>query len=412
MTLKATQINAFPVTDKTYRKTDEKGLYLEVRPNGSKLWFLKYRIAGKEKRLGLGAWPEVGLADARNRRDDARRMVQAGTDPLMARKLDKIASQVSAANSFQSVAEEFIAVKLVANGKAQSTIEKARWFLSHLSGPIGSRPISEIDPTEVLAALKKVERKGHLETAKRTCNFASRVFKYGVITARCKTDPAALLSEAIASPKVRHHPAILDRKLLGAFLRAIDDYTGGPIVKLAMQILPHVFLRPCELRLAKWSDIDLEEAVWRVPAEITKLRRPHSVPLSKQVIAYLRDLEQHSRGYELMFPGQRSHLRPISENTLNATYRRLGFDSDTVTSHGMRATASTLLNESGKWHADAIERALAHGHSNAVRGAYARGQHWEERVEMAQWWSDELDGMRIGGEVVPITSAVSGTKTG
>jgi integrase len=407
MSLNAAQIRAFLAGDAPYRKADEKGLYLEIRPNGSKLWFLKYRVAGKEKRLSLGMWPDVSLADARDKREAARKIVKAGGDPLQSRKMDKIAAKVSAGNSFQSVAEDFIEVRLVANRKAETTIEKARWFLSHLTPALGARPISEIEPAELLVILKRIEKKGHRETARRTRAFASRVFRHGVATTRCKADPAALLGDALSAPIVKHHAAIIEPVLLGTFLRAIDDYGGGPIVKLAMQILPHIFLRPIELRKGRWEEIDWEAAIWNVPAENTKLRRPHSVPLSKQVIAILRELEPHSAGFDLMFPGQRSHLKPISENTLNATYRRLGFDSETVTSHGMRSTASTLLNECGKWHPDAIERALAHGHSDAVRGFYARGQHWEERVEMAQWWSDELDRMKIGGEVIPFNAGTA-----
>ncbi len=404
MSLKALEIKAFPTLSKTYRKADEKGLYLEIRPNGSKLWFLKYRAKGKESRISLGAYPEVSLAEARAKRDDARKVVKAGGDPLLDRKLQKVSDRIGAGNTFQSVAEDFIATKMVANRKAPSTIDKARWFLSHLTPAIGARPIAEIGPTEILAPLRKLERKGNRETAVRTRAFASRVFRFGVATGRCASDPANLLTDALAKPIVRHHAAILDPKLLGEFLRAIDGYQGGPIVHIAMQLAPHVFLRPGELRKGRWQEVDWEAKIWTIPAERTKLRRPHAVPLSEQALALLRDLEQHSGGFELMFPGQRSHLRPMSENTLNATYRRLGFDKDTVSSHGLRSTASTLLNESGKWHADAIERALAHGHSDAVRGAYARGQHWDERVAMGQWWSDYLDKVRVGGDVLPFGS--------
>lgn len=400
MALKALEVKAFKAQNKVYRKTDEKGLYLEIRPSGSKLWFLKYRVDGKEKRLGLGPWPELSLADARARRDEARATVQAGGDPLLDRKLGKIERSIGAGNTFKSVADDFIATKLVANGKAETTIAKARWFLSHLEPALGSRPIAEIKPKEVLAALKKIEKRGHRETAGRTRNFASRVFRHGVASDRCESDPAALLSDALASPKVKHHAAILEPKPLGEFLRAIDDFTGGPIVKLAMQLSPHVFLRPGELRQGRWEEIDWEAAIWTVPAERTKLRRDHAVPLSRQSLAILKELKLHSCGFELMFPGQRSHLRPMSENALNAAFRRMGFGSDVVTAHGLRSTASTLLNESGHWHADAIERALAHGHSDAVRGTYARGQHWDERVKMAQWWSDYLDRVKVGGEVV------------
>ena len=400
MALKAIEIKAFSPRDKVYRKSDEKGLYVEIRPNGSKLWFLKYRIDGKEKRLGLGRYPEVSLAAAREARDSARVDIRAGRDPLLDRKLAKIERRIGAGNTFEAVAEDFIVTKLVANEKADSTIAKARWFLSHLSPAIGYRPIAEIEPAELLAALKKIEKRGHRETAVRTRNFASRVFRHGVATARCKTDPAHLLSGALATPIVKHHAAILEPELLGHFLRAIDEFSGGPVVKLAMQISPHVFLRPGELRQGRWEEVNWEESRWTIPGIRTKLRRPHSVPLSAQSLALLRELEQHSGGYELMFIGQRSHLRPMSENALNAAFRRMGFGSDVVTAHGLRSTASTLLNESGKWHPDAIERALAHGHSDQTRGTYARGQHWEERVIMAQWWSDYLDRIKAGGEVV------------
>ncbi len=303
MALKALEIKAFKPRSKTYRKSDEKGLYIEVRPNGSRLWFLKYRIDGKEKRLGLGSYPDVTLADARQGRDTARAEIQAGRDPLFDRKMQKIERRIGAGNTFQSVAEDFIDTKLVANGKAESTIGKARWFLSHLTQPIGNRPIAEIEPAELLAALKRIEKRGHRETAVRTRNFASRVFRHGVATARCKTDPAALLSGALSSPVVKHHAAIIEPKLLGEFLRAIDVFTGGPIVKLAMQLSPHVFLRPGELRQGRWEEVSWEEGHWTIPGSRTKLRRPHTVPLSKQSLELLRELEQHSGGFDLMFIG-------------------------------------------------------------------------------------------------------------
>ncbi len=402
MSLKALQIRAFMPAKAVYRKTDERGLYLEVRPSGSKSWFFKYRFTGAEKRVALGSWPEVSLAEAREQRDQLRKEVRAGEDPLHKRKMAKVAARISADNSFQSVAEDFIEVKFVGNRKAPATIDKARWFLSHLTKPVGSRPISEIEPAEILAVIKKLEREGKRETAHRTRSFASRVFRHGVAMAMCKADPAALLSDALSSPIVKHHAAILEPTKLGELLRAIDEYAGSAIVKLAMQLSPHVYLRPGELRKGQWSEIDWGEAIWRVPAERTKLRRQHSVPLSRQSLVILRELQQHSGGFELMFPGVRNHLTPMCENAVNYAFRRMGFDGDTVTAHGLRSTASTLLNESGKWHFDAIERALAHGHSNAVRGAYARGQHWDERVDMAQWWSDYLDQLRQGGKVVPI----------
>jgi integrase len=401
MSLKVLEIQAFPAIARPYKKADGAGLYLEIFPNGSKLWRYKFRIEGKEKRLALGAWPEVSLADARAKRDAARKKVLDGADPAHERKMGKIAAKVNAGNNFASVAEDFITVKLVANRKAEATITKARWFLSHLMPAIGNRPIADIEPAELLAVLKRLENKGHRETARRTRAFASRVFRYGVATTRCKGDPAGLLSDALSAPIVKHHAAILDPIKLGAFLRAIEGFTGGPIVKLAMQLSPHVFLRPGELRQAKWDEIDWDAAIWNVPAERTKLRKPHAVPLSTQAIALLRTLEGHSAGLGHMFPGLRTHMRPMSENALNVAFRRMGWGADEVTAHGLRSTASTLLNQSGKWNPDAIERALAHGESDAVRGAYNRGHYWDERVLMMQWWSDHLDTLRNGADVVP-----------
>lgn len=401
MPLKALEIKALQPKDRTYREWDSGGLYVEVRPNGSKLWFFKYRHLGKEKRVGLGVWPEVSLAEARERRDTVRKAAKDGKDPLHERKMGKIAAKVHASNSFQSVAEDFIRVKLVGAHKAEATVEKAKWFLSHLTPALGSRPIAEIEAAELLAVLKKLEAKGLRETARRTRAFASRVFRYGVATARCKADPAALLTDALAPPQVKHHAAITDPTRLSEFLRAVDNYTGGPLVRIAMRLSPHVFLRPGELRQGRWEEIDWEQFTWTIPATRTKLRRPHTVPLSTQSLALLRELQRHSGDFELMFPGVRSHLKPMSENALNPAYRRMGFGPDEITAHGLRATASTLLNESGLWQTDAIERALAHGHSNAVRGAYARGQHWEERVRMAQWWSDYLDRLKSGAVILP-----------
>jgi len=408
MPLKAAEIRGFQPIDTLYRKSDDKGLYLEIRPNGSKHWFLKYRIHGSEKRLSLGTWPEVSLADARERRDDARKKIREGDDPLHSRKMEKIRGRLSAGNSFQSVAEDLIAVRFVASKKAEATIEKARWYLSHLTPAIGPRPIDAIEPAELLVVLKKIEKSGKRETAVRTRAFASRVFRHGVAMALCKHDPAAMLGGALATPIVTHHAAVLEPHQLGEVLRSIDDYAGSIVVKIAMQLLPHVFLRPGELRQGKWTEVDFDEAVWRIPAERTKLRRPHSVPLSLQSVKLLKTLREHTGWRDYMFPAQSSLKKPMCENAMNSAYRRMGFGKDVVTSHGFRATASTLLNESGKWHPDAIERALAHGHSNAVRGAYARGQYWDERVAMAQWWSDYLERLSVGAQVVPMMKGASG----
>ena len=294
---------------------------------------------------------------------------------------------------------------MVGEGLAKRTIEKARWHLRLLSPAIGSMPITDVDPQMLLAALHKLEAKGNYETAKKCRSFASRVFRYAIWTARGKHDPAATLRGALVTPKAKHYAAILDPAKLGKFLRVIDDYDGHPVTKLAVQITPHVFVRPGELRHAEWAEFDLSAALWIIPEGKMKARRPHSVPLSKQVLAFLAELKEISGGSGYVFPSFYSPKRPMSENTVNAAFRRMGFSKDEVTAHGFRATASTLLNESGLWNHDAIERALAHGDSDAVRGTYARGQFWDERVKMAQWWSDYLDRVKAGGEIISFEEA-------
>lgn len=403
MSLKDTEIRAIRATDKPVRKADGKGLYVEAFPNGSKLWRLKYRFAGKEKRLALGSYPEIGLAEARKRRDTARATLEQGIDPGLARKQEKAAAKVSAANSFESVALEYLA-KMDAEGRAPSTLAKARWFLDLLKPAIGAMPISAVDPQMLLAALRKLEGKGNYETAKKTRSFASRVFRFAVATSRAAGDPAALLNGALIAPKAKHYAAILEPAKFGAFLRAIDEFQGSPVTALALRIGPHVFVRPGELRHAQWEELDLDNAIWRIPAGRMKARRPHAVPLSPQVVALFRELQPLTGPKGFVFPAIHTSLRPMSENTVNAAFRRMGFGKDEVTAHGLRSTASTLLNESGQWNPDAIERALSHGFSDSVRGAYHRGQHWDERVRMATWWSDYLDTLRVGGQVLAFDS--------
>lgn len=402
MSLNDTQIRALRPSEKSFKKADEKGLYIEVMPSGSKLWRLKYRFGSSEKRLALGAYPEVTLAEARKRRDAARSQLQQGLDPGLERKREKVTAKLNASNSFEGVAQEYLQ-KMEKDGKAQPTLQKARWFLSLLAPAIGRLPINEVDPQMLLAALKKLEARGNYETAKKTRSFASRVFRYAVATGRSKSDPAELLKGALITPKARHYAAILDEPKFGELLRAIESYSGQPVTILALKIAPHIFVRPGELRHADWSEFDFEEGVWRVPEGKMKARRPYSVPLSKQVLALFRELHGLTGPSGFVFPAFHTRLRPMSENTINAALRRLGFSKDEACAHGFRSTASTLLNESGLWNPDAIERALAHGDSNAVRGAYHRGQYWDERVRMAQWWSDRLDQLRDRGEVIPLS---------
>jgi integrase len=399
MALTDTKIRSLKAKEKPYKTSDSKGLYLETFPNGSKLWRVKFRFAGKEKRLALGAYPEISLANARELRDEARALIQSGKDPSFERKREKVAAKISAADSFDRIAEEYLA-KIELDGRAGATMNKARWLHSLLTAAIGSLPVGKIEPQMILAALRKVEAKGNYESARRARSFASRVFRYAVITGRAKHDPAAVLQGSLIVPKVRHHSAILEPDKLGELLRAIDGYTGSPVTVLALKIAPHVFVRPGELRQANWGEFDLKEAVWHIPEGRMKARRAHSVPLSRQVVELLADLRSLTGPSGYAFPAVTTRRRPMSENTLNATFRRMGYGIDEVSAHGFRSSASTLLNESGLWHPDAIERALAHGDSDATRGSYARGQFWEERVRMAQWWSDYLDKLRIGGEVI------------
>lgn len=250
--------------------------------------------------------------------------------------------------------------------------------------------------------LRRLEGQRKHETAKRCRSFASRVFRYAAATGRAESDPAAMLAGQLIAPKVKHHAAILEPRKLGELLRSIEAFEGAPITRLALQIAPHVMARPGELRQATWDEFDLDAKIWLIKPERMKMRRAHAIPLSEQVLAYLRELQQFSGPGGYVFPAFHTTRRPMSENTMNQAFRRMGYTSDEVTAHGLRTSASTLLNESGKWHPDAIERALAHGDSDAVRGIYNRGNYWDERVRMMTWWSDYLDALRAGGEVVPL----------
>ena len=397
MPLTVTEIKALKASEKSYRKSDGKGLYIEVPTSGSKLWRWKYRFGGKEKRLALGSWPDISLAKARELRDEARRKIAEGIDPSLERRKEKAIAKLGASNTFTAIAEEYIDTKMVKEDRAESTLKKARWFLDLLKPAIGHVPVTDIDPQMLLAALRKLEAKGNHETAKKCRSFASRVFRYGAWTGRCQVDPASTLQGALTSVKAKHYAAILEPQKFGDLLRAIDCYEGQPITKYALNIAPHVFVRPGELRHAEWQEFDLEDAIWRIPAAKMKSRQNHAVPLSTQVLNLLTELKKLDLSDGYVFPSFYTPNRPMSENTVNVAFRRMGFVKEEVTAHGLRATASTLLNESGKWQPDAIERALAHGHSDAVRGAYSRGSYWSERVKMAQWWSNYLDKLRSPG---------------
>lgn len=395
--------------EKPIKLSDGKGMFLLVTPAGGKLWRLKYRLDGREKLLAMGAYPEVSLSDARKRREDARALLAHGKDPSREKQKDKLRSRIQAADTFRVIADEYCAKRRRdgVKGWAPATATRSEYLLSLLNNSIGGLPIAEIVPADVLAAVRKIENKGNLESARRTLQLSSMVFRYAVATARLRSDPTRDLRGALTAPTVTHYGAVTEPAKAGELLRSIDGYEGSGITKLALQLAPHVFVRPGELRHAEWCDIDLEQAIWIIPAAKTKMRKAHHVPLSRQSVAILQEVFAVTGPTGYVFPSIRSRKRPMSDNTLNAALRRLGYTTDEMTAHGFRAMASTLLNESGKWSPDAIERALAHGDSDKVRAAYHRGAHWKERVEMAQWWSDHLDQLRKGADIVPLAGSRS-----
>ena len=393
MTLSDLQIRGARPSAKPFKLSDGGWLFLVVTPSGSKLWRMAYRFEGKEKTLSLGGYPETSLKDARSKRDEAKLLLKSGTDPSQQRKRDKLATAISNATTFKGLALEY-QDKLKREGRAPATLSKLEWLLSVAMSKIGERPIAQITSAEVLAVLKPVEMRGNLETAKRLRATVGAVFRYAIATARAENDPTGALKGALVPPKVKHRAAITDPVALGAFLRAVDTFDGQPATVAALKLLPLVFTRPGELRMAEWVEFDLDRAIWAIPAIRTKMRREHQVPLPRQALDILSKLKAITGAGRLLFPGIRSIERPISENTLNAAMRRMGYRQDQVCSHGFRATASTLLNESGKFSSDAIERALAHQDPNAVRRAYARGAFWAERVEMSQWWANYLDALK------------------
>jgi integrase len=393
------QINAAKPRDKAWSLSDSQGLYLIIQPNGSKLWRFRYRFLDRQKTLHLGGWPQISLADARTRRDDAKKLVANGIDPALEKKRARIAAKHAAANTFEAVAQDWL-VKCERDGLAPVTIEKISWLLDKAYPMIGNVPIAQITPHEALAVLRKIEATGAYESARRMRSVLSRVFRYGVATVRCDKDVAADLRGAIAVPKVKHFAAITRPSEVGALLRAIDGYTGHKVTVMAMRLSPHVLLRPGELRQAEWTDIDFDEAIWFIPAERMKMRRPHRVPLSRQGLAMLKELHEHTHWWKYLFPCLGKPRKAMSENAVNQGLRKLGYTTDQMTAHGFRAMAATLLNEMGEWNPDAIERQLAHVDTNQVRRAYARGEYWDERVRMMQHWSDYLDLLRDGGKVL------------
>ncbi|MDR3388340.1 MAG: tyrosine-type recombinase/integrase [Rudaea sp.] len=382
---------------KPYRLADSKGLCVEVHPSGGRYWRYRYRFAGKGKMLSLGVYPDVSLAAARERRDDLRKQVAAHVDPSAKRKTDKLNQCLMSAATFEAVAREWV------DGRghlADATRDKVRWLLETMAFPwLAVRPVSEISASETLAILRRVEALGKLETAQRLKQVIGQVIRYAVATGRATRDPTGDLRGALQTTKTRHHASITEPAKVGELLRAIHGFAGSLVVASALKIAPLVFVRPGELRQAEWAEIDLNKGEWRIPAERMKMREPHLVPLSAQAVAILRELYPLSGSGRFVFPSNRSTQRPMSENTVTAALRRLGYTGDEMTGHGFRSMASTLLHEQG-WPSDVIERQLAHAERNKVKAAYNYAEHLPKRRKMMQDWADYLDELRSGGNVV------------
>jgi integrase len=388
-----------------HKLSDGGGLQLWVFPHGSKLWRVAYRYGGKQKLLAVGPYPLVSLADAREARNDLKKQLRSGVDPSDARRAAHTSAK-QASNTFATFADQLLELKRK-GGKAEATLTKLTWLIGLALPKLGSRHPSKISAAEVLGVLRAVEQRERYETAKRLRAVIGAVFRLAVASGEAETDPTFALRDALASPPRKSRAAVTTPKEFGALLRVIDGFDGQPTTKAALQLLALLFPRPGELRAARWAEINWSDGVWTIPADRTKMRRPHHVPLSKQALAVLAKLQQITGQGPFLFPSIRTVKKTLSENTFNAALRRLGYTQEEATAHGFRASASTLLNEAGLWNRDAIERQLAHVDEDEVRRAYARGFFWEERIKMMQWWADYLDELKSSQNIVPLQRLAS-----
>lgn len=393
--------NAKP-QDKPYKLADEKGLFLLIHSNGSKYWRLKYRVAGKEKLLAIGVYPEMSLAEARDKRDEARKQVKDGTDPSAAKQEEKRTRRIATANSFEAIAREWLEHMKHKWSDGHYTYTKRR-FEAYAFPELGRTPIAEISTPALLAMARKIEAQGTIETTHKVMNSCGQVFRYAVASGRCERNPVADLRGAIKAKPAPKHMSALPEKELPELLRKMDAYAsdnGGELqTQYALQLLALTFVRTGELREATWEEFDLDKAEWRIPAERMKMKAPHVVPLSRQAVEILRRLQEINGTYDLVFPGA-NPKRPMSKNTVLFALYRMGYRSR-MTGHGFRAIASTMLNEMG-FNADVIERQLAHAERNKVRAAYHRAEYLAERRKMMQQWADYLDKLKAGAEVIPL----------
>ena len=376
---------------KTTKLADGGGLYLEVRTTGSKYWRMKYRFAGKEKLLAIGTYPEVSLAAARKARDKAKQQLSESIDPSMAKQLERHLGEQIAANTFQLVAQEWLE-RVHQHEVVSDHYQRNRRRLERDAFPIiGKRPIAEITSPELLACLRRIEERGHIETAHRVKTLCGQVFRYGISTGRVERDPTPDLRGALRPSKTKHHAALTDPKEVAGLLRAIDGYGGQPTTTAALKLAPLVFTRPGELRQALWADIDLKEATWTFHA--SKTGQAHIVPLPTQAVAILGDLYGLTGRTEYLFPGIRSSKRPMSNATIKAALDRMGFKGE-MTAHGFRAMARTILAERLNYPEHYIEQQLAHTVKDSNGRAYNRTTHLEQRREMLQSWANYLDQLR------------------
>ncbi len=400
------QVHKAKPQTKDVKLFDGGGLFLLVTPTGGKLWRFKYRFDGREKTLYLGAYPEISLADARQRRLDARKLLANGIDPAAAKK-EEAAERARQEITFETVAREWYGKQLAAwsKGHADTVISRLERDVFPV---IGSVAISKIKTGEVLAILRKVEARGALDTALRIKIIFGQVFRYAVVTGLIDTDVSAPIRprDCLEKRQVKHHAAITDPKELPPLLRAIDEYQGSFAVKCALRLAPLVFVRPGELQKAEWSEFDLEEAQWNISADRMKMKEPHLVPLSRQAVEILKSLQALTGAGKYLFPG-RTSARPMSDNTINAALRYMGFDKETMTGHGFRAMARTILDEVLQFRPDFIEHQLAHAVRDPNGRAYNRTSHLIERKKMMQTWADYLDGLKAGAKVIPFKKAAA-----
>ena len=393
MPLTDIQIKKLKAEPKAYKVADGGGLYIHVTETGSKLWRMRYRFEGREKLLSLGAYPDVTLARAREKRQDAKALLADGIDPVAKQRTDREERAAKTEHTFSRIGAELIE-KLRREGKADITLSKKQWLLDMANSDFGNQPIRDITPSVILATLRKVEDRSHFETAGRLRAAIGQVFRYAIATARADNDPTYALRGALIAPKVSHMAAATGREAFAEIVRAIWSYEGGAATtRAALKLMALLYARPGELRLALWEEFDLEGAVWKLPANRTKMRREHIKPLSGMAVEILRELRADTGSNYRVFPSLITRDRSISENTMNQALRRMGFTPEEHTSHGFRASASSLLNESGLWNEDAVEAELAHVGEDQVRRAYHRARYWEERIRMAEWWAGEIQKM-------------------